>query len=255
MGKFDGLLICSDIDGTYVGKDTIAENNEVVKYFIENGGKFTFSTGRPAGYVKRSEFFHVINAPVCLYNGGIVYDYENEKILFEERLDIKVDDFIKTMSEKNDAVIEFYIFDNCEEDYIFFPDLSSVTKDAGLLQPIKVICVCKDTQSADDFKAFAEKQEIFKNSCISKSDNVTVEFNSIKASKGIAIEFIKEYLGDIKTSIGVGDNGNDIPLIKHADIGVAVENAPEEVKKIADVIVKPCNEYAIKDLIGRLEAR
>ena len=255
MGKFDGILICSDVDGTYAGEGTIEVNNEAVKYFTDNGGKFTFSTGRPAGYIRRSDFFHIINAPVCLYNGGVVYDYKNERILLEERLHITVQDFIKTMYEQKDAVKRFYIFDNCKEDYIFFPDFISVTEDARLLKPIKVICVCKDTQSADEFRDFAEQQEIFKECCISKSDNVTVEFNSIKASKGIALEFIKNYLGDIHTAIGVGDNGNDIPLIKHADIGVAVGNAPEEVKQVADVIVKPCNEFAIKDLIERLEAR
>ncbi len=255
MGKFDGILICSDVDGTFSGGgDTIQVNTEAVKYFTDNGGKFTFSTGRPAGYIRRPEFFHIINTPVCLYNGGMVYDYEKERILLEERLNITVQDFITSMSQYNDIVKEFYIFDNCEQDYIFFPDFLSTTEDARVLQPIKVIYYCKDAQSADASIAFAKQQEIFNQCFITKSEPLTVEFNSIKASKGKAAQFIKNYLGDIHTVIGVGDNGNDMALIQDSDIGVAVGNAPEHVKQIADMIVKPCIEYGIKDLIEIIEA-
>ncbi len=255
MGKFDGILICSDVDGTYSGGgDTIEVNNKAVKYFTDNGGQFTFSTGRPAGYMRRPEFSDVMTAPACICNGGIVYDYENEHILLEERMNITVKDFVESMIQYNDIVKEFYIFDNCQQDYTFFPDFQSATPDALSLQPIKVIYYCKDAQSADASIAFAQQLEIFSQCDITKSDPVTVEFNSIKASKGKAAQFIKNYLGDIHTVIGVGDNGNDMALIQESDIGVAVGSAPDYVKQVADMIVKPCKEYAIKDLIEIIEA-
>ena len=81
MGKFDGYLICSDIDGTFScgGEQSIEINSEAVKYFTSNGGKFTFATGRGLDHVKRPEFFSNMNAPACLYNGALVYDIQNEK--------------------------------------------------------------------------------------------------------------------------------------------------------------------------------
>lgn len=254
MGKFDGILICSDIDGTFSGADgTIQANTEAVKYFMDNGGKFTFSTGRAVGHIRKPEFINTLNTPVCLYNGGMIYDYENERILLEERLNITVQDFITSMCKYNDIVKEFYIFDNCKQDYIFYPDFLSTTEESRLLKPIKVIFECKDVESADASKAFAQKQEIFSQCCIAKSGPLTVEFNSINASKGKGLKFIKNYIGDIHTAIGIGDNENDIPLIQDADIGVAVGDAPESVKQIADMIVKPCDEFAIKDLIEIIE--
>lgn len=50
LGKFDGILICSDIDGTILENSTFGsifeKNAEAVKHFTDNGGRFTFITGR-----------------------------------------------------------------------------------------------------------------------------------------------------------------------------------------------------------------
>ena len=36
-----------------------------------------------------------------------------------------------------------------------------------------------------------------------------------------------------------GDNRNDIPMMQIADLSVAPENAVDEVKAIADVVIEP----------------
>ena len=43
MGKFDGILICTDLDGTLLRKDkSISEENlAAIDYFCDNGGAFT----------------------------------------------------------------------------------------------------------------------------------------------------------------------------------------------------------------------
>ena len=48
MGKFENILIFSDIDGTYLGngRRIIPRNEEAVRYFRSEGGLFTFATGR-----------------------------------------------------------------------------------------------------------------------------------------------------------------------------------------------------------------
>ena len=74
-------------------------------------------------------------------------------------------------------------------------------------------------------------------------------------TKGQAIKFIKSYLGNIHTSIGIGDYENDVKLMEGADIGVAAGNAIKEVKEAADFVVKDCKDYAIKDLIEIIESK
>ena len=42
MAKFDGFLLLSDVDNTLLSNDKIPPKNiEKIKYFTENGGKFT----------------------------------------------------------------------------------------------------------------------------------------------------------------------------------------------------------------------
>ena len=48
MGLFDGIIIVSDIDGTFLGKQSrlVPRNLERIRWFQENGGQFTIATGR-----------------------------------------------------------------------------------------------------------------------------------------------------------------------------------------------------------------
>ena len=83
MGKFDGILICSALDGTLLRNDkTISEENrEAIEYFKREGGYFTFITGRM--YFTARPLYEMVkpNAPIGCINGGGVYDHINNKFL------------------------------------------------------------------------------------------------------------------------------------------------------------------------------
>ena len=76
------------------------------------------------------------------------------------------------------------------------------------------------------------------------------------ASKGQALGKLAEILGiNLNRTIAVGDDNNDISMLKAAGIGSAVENAVEEVKAVADYITVSNNHHAIADIIGKLDRR
>lgn len=52
MGKFDGILMCTDLDGTLLRNDKSIsqENLAAMEYFKAEGGWFTFITGRMPHY-------------------------------------------------------------------------------------------------------------------------------------------------------------------------------------------------------------
>lgn len=55
--------------------------------------------------------------------------------------------------------------------------------------------------------------------------------------KGIAVAHYAKTLGlSMKQVFGIGDNFNDVSMIRDAGIGVAMGNAPDEVKAIADFV-------------------
>lgn len=252
MGIFDGFVICSDLDGTFWGQGAEVENQKAVEYFIENGGRFCFATGRTVEFMRPKPFFSVINAPTCLFNGAVVYDYSEEKILRETRLSYTVREFLNNVSDKMDGFRKFILYRNIHDSGTQYTALEDITEDDLDCYSIKLLCSFETSERTLEFKNACLKMPFFKDNFIARSWSGGVEFNAINGTKGAALDFIKNHC-NAHTSIGIGDYENDLTLVQHADIGVAVGNAVDELKSCADWEVVHYSECAIKDLIGRLE--
>lgn len=73
-------------------------------------------------------------------------------------------------------------------------------------------------------------------------------------TKSSAMEKVCDYLGiEKERTIAIGDSVNDMDMLKNAGISVAVGNAIDEVKEIADFVSAPCADggvgYAIEKLL------
>jgi len=256
MGIFSGFLICSDIDGTFcINAKPVQKNMEAVRYFTKNGGKFTMATGRTAAYLKNTEFFSLINAPACICNGSVVYDYETEKVLFEEKEDFSLAEFLLAIGDKRELLSGLYVYYTPKTVQAENTAKKDFSKEELSNYPIKVVCVTDTKEDMEIFKSFCLNSEAFSNTYISNSWDTGLEFNSKNGTKGNAVNFIKEYLKDIHTSIAIGDQENDLPMIEAADIGVCVEDGVAKAKEKADLIVCRACEASVADLIRILEEK
>ncbi|HAQ55147.1 MAG TPA: haloacid dehalogenase, partial [Anaerovibrio sp.] len=83
MGKYTGKMIISDLDGTLIPRGGVIspENKAAIEEFVKGGGSFAIATGRTpeaaAGYVKGLP----INAPSVFFNGAMLYDWEQKKVI------------------------------------------------------------------------------------------------------------------------------------------------------------------------------
>lgn len=70
------------------------------------------------------------------------------------------------------------------------------------------------------------------------------------ADKGKGLYAMADYLGlDIRETMAFGDGGNDISIIREAGIGVAMGNAGEEVKEIADYVTSSVDDEGVKNAL------
>lgn len=101
MSKFKGILICTDLDGTLLRNDgTIsAENLTAIEFFKQEGGIFTFITGRMPFFV--SHIYNVVkpNAPFGCVNGGGLYDYSKQEYVWNSTMPKDVVELIKYVDE------------------------------------------------------------------------------------------------------------------------------------------------------------
>lgn len=69
-------------------------------------------------------------------------------------------------------------------------------------------------------------------------------------SKSTGIDKVLEYFGiDLKDTMAFGDGGNDIPMLKHVAIGVAMGNAEKHVKAVADYVTTSVDEDGIANAL------
>ena len=258
MQKFDGYLICTDLDDTFRrGERSIVGNSEAIRYFTENGGRFTFATGRSVAHLGEESFIDLVNAPACLYNGGYVYDYATRQVLRNACVSYTLGEFLEAVDEGFFARSRAYVCHDARDIVFDLPGNELKTQSPQVLQtkPLKMMFAFATEQEALAFRDYARALEFLQGSYISRSWDTGVEITAGDATKGHALQFIKKHLGNIHTAIGVGNYENDIPLLTHADLGVAVENALDSVKQVADLIVRPAADCSIAHLIELLDAK
>ena len=118
MGKFDGILLCTDLDDTLLTCDKrVSEKNaEAINYFMENGGLYTFATGRvPHGANLIREFIEP-NAPMVCVNGAGVYDFKTQKFLWS----LKLDDGMVEVLEYVDKNLPYAGIEAISEESVYF---------------------------------------------------------------------------------------------------------------------------------------
>ena len=105
-------IIASDFDGTLKNDDGIITEDvkKSIAHFMKNGGYFTVCTGRIyQGFHLYNEEY--INAPVLLGNGAMSYDYEKNRIIFNEAIgDEGIKPFTDVLEKFPSVAFEFYNF-------------------------------------------------------------------------------------------------------------------------------------------------
>lgn len=79
-----------------------------------------------------------------------------------------------------------------------------------------------------------------------------LEFINKDASKGNALEALAKALNvDIKNTMAIGDQENDYSMIERAGLGVAMGNAIEKIKTIADIETATNNDSGVARALER----
>lgn len=267
MGKFDGILICTDLDGTLLrdDKSISEENRRAIAYFKEEGGYFTFVTGRMPSYVW--DMYRAVqpNAPVGCVNGGGLYDYANARYLWTYGLPRDVLELVACVDrEMPDMGIQVNTFDTvyfCKESGAL-ADFRAETGVPNTVCPYdevpdpiaKILFADRDGETIVRLAALLQAHPRAEEFDFIRSDRTLYEILPRGIHKGVALCKLAEFLHiDPRRTIAVGDYNNDIGMLRVAGLGVAVANATEEVKAAADLVTVSNEQHAIAALVKALE--
>ena len=284
MKKFEGILLCSDFDGTIAANAKISDKNrEAVDHFTENGGLFTVISGRKQLFFTEPNELPRLTAPAVCLNGSMILDGDKKiaEITMEpydicEAINFFRDNsFLRRILIYNDLRVTKLIRHTNGYAYAFI-DENNVTSDEIRVDNIsaevvdgKVFTGIPDVDAAlakGIYKAVATstakycteedvvriEREIIEREgdkiCICRSWPFGIEFLNRHATKGAAVKFLKEYTGAY-LSVAIGNYENDTSMIRDADVGVAVGDSSPDALAAADVVTVSCAEDAVADLI------
>ena len=126
---------------------------------------------------------------------------------------------------------------------IVMPD---ILEREDLITPKVLFVVKKDKM--DKFQKRIEEK--FQMLAVRRSKPMYLELTHPGISKGEALAFVANTYGvDRKDVIAVGDAEIDKSMLEYAGLGVAVANADDNLKKIADIVCASNNDSGIADVI------
>ena len=235
-----------DIDGTLVSFNThkVSDSSkEAIRLLKEKGIKVFIATGR----IKK----HINNIDDLVFDGYITANgfdcYIGDKSIYRHSIAkeeiYSLIDYLKNKElfpcsiMMNSGIFINYVTKEVEE----------VSKSINLPIPAvdnyyeflekNINDILQINLFVDENKEKQLMSKIFKNCESSRWHPAFTDVNTKGGGKHIGIDKIIEYYGiKLEDTIAFGDGGNDITMIEHAAIGVAMGNANEGVKKIADYI-------------------
>ena len=268
MGKFSGFLICTDLDGTLLcGDKTISDENlEAIEYFKQEGGIFTFVTGRMPFFVSRVYDLIKPNAPIGCINGGGLYDYPNQKYLWQGVMPENVVELIRSVDENVPTVgiqINTFYHTYFNKENPVMQEFRRLTGLPNLVchyteveEPIaKIVFGCESDEDVQKTEETLRSHPLADEFDFIQSEETLFEILPKGIGKGTAIRNLADHLGlDISKTIAIGDYNNDISMFHAAKVGVAVSNACPDALAAADYITVSNEESAIARVIDDLEA-
>ena len=88
---------------------------------------------------------------------------------------------------------------------------------------------------------------------VSGSSPGFIEFNRLGVDKGTGLAWLAKRLGIAREDVvAIGDNTLDLEMLKWAGTGVAVGDAKEEIKAVADLIAPNCADCAVAWTIDKM---
>lgn len=261
-------LVASDLDGTIIDRDNhISQKNfEAVSKIHNMNIPFAVCTGK--SYSVSRKICEQFGATFGVFgNGTQIIDLRTGKELLRNILSQEDLLFIITLAKRYDFHIHLYTDNEIISEELKYMDLRNfllkndnsteglkfnIVKD--ILRYVEInklevfsAVITTESNSLADFQqlltinknivnTYINKRGKYRDKIINK-DYEYINVSPIHINKNEALNFLGKHLNINKSEImAIGDNVNDLEMVKESGIGIAVHDAYDELKKVATYI-------------------
>jgi len=249
-------LLVLDIDGTIAGHSNEISQpvKQAVKAAQAKGIHVAIATGRM--YQSALRFYRDLGAtlPLMVYQGALIKDPDTDMVhrhwTVPQSLAAELLDYLEQPDLRSRLSVHFYINDQLyvremtpdTEGYLSRSTIQAIP--VGDLrttlheEPTKILALTEDVDLIDNLLINLRLRYAPTELYLTKSVATFFEATNPLVNKGTAVQYLAEEHLNLQPEnvMVVGDNFNDLEMIQYAGIGVAMGNAPDGVKAVADWI-------------------
>lgn len=250
-------IIATDLDETLLNDEKHVSRADIDTISKLSGTKLVIATGRGFEAVQSNlKEIGQYNAPeqyLISFNGGVITECKDNKILYSHLMPFEDAKELFNIGLKYDVCIHIYTLDCCYAYRLFEDERKNLvggsfnlkTFDDNSLESFKdkkiaKVLYCK--KDMDYLRKIKDEINMDDKYSISFSSGRYLEINPKGIDKGVGLQKLCEILNvNIKDTIAVGDNLNDLPMLKVAGLGIGVKNSIDDIKPDLDVLLDYTN--------------
>ncbi|WP_244895454.1 Cof-type HAD-IIB family hydrolase [Evansella clarkii] len=283
----DIRLIATDMDGTLLndGREISPENIKAIHAAIEQGIEVAVATGRDYTEAVMPLKEADLRLPLVCVNGAEVRERDGE-IIHQQIL--TYEDFVAMQAILEEEKLYYEVYttkgaysNNAKRGLDVIVDLLVNTGKFGSYDEVMSLAEERFAEGAinmtDDYNALLQQEgvELFKilafteddekrnrakhqltrkmDVAVSSSAKENLEITHISATKGEGIRQLSRHFNiPVENMMVIGDNFNDVSMMKTAGYSVAMGNAEEEVKQICDEVTDENVNAGVAKAINRI---
>lgn len=272
MGRFDGVLLAVDYDDTLMpfGHTALSDGNRrAIARFQAEGGLFTISTGRDLHSFRGIREALILNAPVVLSNGAVIFSTKTDRILYQDTLPLDFRTDLQHIMERFPEIgvevhrdFDIYVVRNntgVEEHLTRMGGVGIPTPLEKLPKACTKIALIApqcygETKTSLAVSAYVQEHWLEKYDMALSGGILDVNRRGTNKGTGV-LELCRLLHIDRRHLYCVGDNWNDLPMLQAAAAGFVPASARPEVRNAEGMHqVRACADDAVAHVIERLTA-
>lgn len=243
----DVKIIFLDLDGTLRNNEKkISERcRKIFKKLEEKGIKIIFTTGRSLSYTALLNKQFLSCGYVISSNGAEIYNISTNEVIYNNAISSVNIMFLNDLVKKYNLFFTANAFTKSYTNKFEEGTGTIYQSDLISLNSLKISQVVIESLSLNNMKLF--RRDLSANGelkIINKSKNITnsssllfYDVTNVDVSKGVAARYLCDYFNiDYTKTMAIGDSDNDIELLNFAKVKVAMANATDKLKEVANVV-------------------
>ncbi len=243
--NYEALLL--DVDKTLIAKPDSLPSPEVRDAVIqarERKVKVCLATGRPHRSIEHIIDYLELENPCIVSGGAQIVDVKTKKMLAEHPMN--TDSLYKIAKHLEKFSIKYWIQDNGED--------HAIDNNYTPYKPFVLVVYQAETATIDRILETIPSLPDIATYRVTLYDPTKqdINFTDIHATKQQAVLTLSQIVKvNPRRIIGVGDSYNDFPLLSACGLKVAMGNAVEDLKQIADYVCPDVNNNGVADVIKK----